>query len=148
MSETLPPAGLREGNWMVDVVADRMTDHCRYANQRHVWALPRRLRLERAFTLEREASGFSSEYRDNFIRPTRSGSIAIAMKVAVTNAAIVVPDDLEAIQVGVYNDNEWWPFDRDRVKAPVARARFAYAAPSDKGRTRPSSVRPRRSPPA
>lgn len=128
----LPP-GIRGGNWMVDVLIDRLEDHCRYVNKRHVWVLPRRIRIERAFTLERKSED-RHDYFGTFVRPTRLGSFGIAMNVDVTHAAIGVPNDLPAIPVGVCNDYEWLPFDRSRKEAPQGRTRFQYADVSDKGR--------------
>jgi hypothetical protein len=29
MSEALPPQGLRNGNWMIDLAVERHIDHCR-----------------------------------------------------------------------------------------------------------------------
>jgi hypothetical protein len=52
MREAPPPAGLREGSWMVDLAIDRLNDHCRFANERHIWVLPWRLHLEKAFKVE------------------------------------------------------------------------------------------------
>ena len=134
MSEAMPPPALRQGNWMIDIVADRLVDHCRYSNHRHVWVLPRRLRLERLFDLEREADRSLRHDDDHFIRPTRSGSLGIAMRVGISMAALTMPDDLEALEIGLCNDREWLPFDPGRKSAPIARHRFAYSTLSDKGR--------------
>jgi hypothetical protein len=72
ISETRPPAPLRQGYWMVDLWIDRLQDHCRFANQRHTWLLPRRLRIEKAFTLERQGDGSKT---------TSSGSFAYCGEV-------------------------------------------------------------------
>ena len=133
MKESLPPAGLREGCWMLDLSIDREVDHCRYVNQRHAWRLPRRLRLERAFQYEREGARFPW-VNTNQIRIVRSGLIGVALDVDATRASITTPDDFDALQIGICNDREWIPFDRDRDHAPNGRLRFAAAEHSDKGR--------------
>ncbi len=126
MSEEIPPLGIRSGNWMADVLIDR--------NERHVWALPRRIRIERAFELERDSED-RHDYYGKFIRPMRLGAFGIALNVDVTHVAISLPDDLDAIRAGICNDHEWLPFDdRSRKKAPHGRTRFRYADVSDKGR--------------
>jgi hypothetical protein len=68
---------------MVDVLVDRLEDHCRYANKHHAWALPRRIRIERAFALKRESED-RHDYFGTFVRPTRLGSFGIALNVDVT----------------------------------------------------------------
>src|SRR5439155_8476653 len=133
MREAPPPAGLREGRWMVNVTVDRLNDHCRYANQLDVWLLTRRLRMERGFEFETEGD------RDpggggNFLRVMETGVVAVPVKIGISRAAITIPEDLEALQIGICNDAEWSPFDQHREDAPRGRLRFAYAEPSDKGR--------------
>ncbi len=133
MREALPPAGLRGGNWMVDITLDRLNDHSRFADQRDIWMLPRRLRLERAFALERESDqDYQSD--DRFLRVMRSGAFGLALDTTTTRAAITVPDDLDAMRMGICNNAEWVLFDTERKDAPRGRLRFAYAEPSDKGR--------------
>lgn len=133
ISEALLPPVVRRGNWMVDVEIDRLEDHCGYVNMRHVWALPRRIRIERAFELERESHDRHDHY-GKFIRPSRRGLVAIALNVDVTRAAIRIPEDLDAIRLGICNHYEWSPFDGFRENAPCGRTRFQHAALSDKGR--------------
>jgi hypothetical protein len=133
MKESPLPAGLREGCWMLDLSIDREVDHCRFVNERHAWRLPRRLRLERAFQYERDGARFSW-VKANQIRIVRSGLIGIALDIDVTRASITTPDDFDAFQVGICNDREWMPFDRDREHTPHGRLRFAAAEYSDKGR--------------
>jgi hypothetical protein len=133
MKEAMPPAGLREGSWMANVTIDRLNDHCRYSNQRDVWLLPRRLHVERGFTLETE------EDRDHanagsLLRVTRDGSLAVRLKAGIARAAITVPEDVEVLRIGICNPTEWHPFEHDRKDAPRGRPRFEYAVPSDKGR--------------
>jgi len=133
MKEAMPPAGLRSGNWMIDLTIDRINDHCRYANQRDVWSFPRRLRLERSFQLEHDG-GRVHDVGFRFVRVMRSGSLGLALNIEIGQAAITIPDDLAALRMGVCNDFEWPPFDSNRKDAPHGRLRFAYAEPSDKGR--------------
>jgi hypothetical protein len=133
MKEAMPPRGLREGVWMANVTIDRMKDHCRYAGQRDVWRLPRRLRMERGFPLETEGDRDPTS-AGNVQRVMRSGSIGVGLKVEMTRAAISIPEDLEALRIGICNSVEWHAFEQSRKDAPHGRPRFAYAAPSDKGR--------------
>ena len=133
MKEGSPPPGLRNGQWMIDLTIDRFQDHGRYANQRDVWLLPRRLRLELAVRVDRETQR-SFDREDSALRVMRSGRPALAMSTGVLRAAVTMPDDLDAIRMGMCCDREWLPFDRDRKDAPVAQSRFAFAELSDKGR--------------
>ncbi len=133
ISEQVPPVGIRYGNWMIDVSVDRLVDHCPYVNRRHVWALPRRLRIERAFELERETDD-RHDYSGKFIRPMRLGNFGVALNYAVTHVAITTPEDLNAIRMGICNREEWLPFDAFRKDAPHAGDRFEVADLSDKGR--------------
>lgn len=133
MTEAMPPAGLRHGSWMVNVTIDRLRDHGRYANQRDVWLLPRRLRLERGFTLERDGTR-DLESGDQFMRVMRTGEFGVPLHIGAARATIAAPDDLTALRVGITNNFEWVRFDRDRANAPQGRLRFAEATPSDKGR--------------
>ncbi len=131
--EALPPAGLRQGNWIIDLTIDRLNDHCRYANTRHIWQLPRRLRLERAFKLERQGDT-GAIIGEDFIRVLRSGMLAVAAEVERKPTALTIPDDIDAFRTGLCAEREWLPFERNRMNAPQARARYRYAEPSDKGR--------------
>ncbi len=133
MKEALPPAELRYGNWMLDISIDRAIDHCRYANKRHDWRLPRRLRLERSFDYVREGARVPG-LGDKFIRVMRSGILGLATNVEVTRASITAPDDIEAMRMGVCNNLEWAPFVSGRKDAIQGRARFVAAEVSDKGR--------------
>ena len=89
--------------------------------------------LERAVSVDRETER-SFDREDPALRVTRSGKLALAMSTGVTRAAVTMPDDLDAIRMGVCCDREWLPFDRDRKDAPIAQPRFAFAELSDKGR--------------
>jgi hypothetical protein len=129
--EALPPAGLRQGNWMIDLTIDRLNDHRRYANVRHIWQLPRRLRLERAFKLERQGD---SGAIIGEIRVLRSGIPALAAEVDRKPTAITIPDDIDAFRTGLCAQHEWLPFERHRRDAPQGRERYRFAKPSDKGR--------------
>jgi hypothetical protein len=134
MKEMPPPAGLRGGSWMVDLAIDRLLDHCRFVNLRHAWLLPRRLRLERVFAVEREAVR-DEAYESRVMRVMRGGQLSVPLSGVVTRVTLTAPeDDLAAIRAGVCNDREWLPFDRKRKDAPHGRMRFAFAELSDKGR--------------
>jgi hypothetical protein len=118
---------------MVDVTIDRLNDHCRYANQRDVWLLPRRLCMERGFELE---TGGDRDPRGgrNFLRVMETGVVALPMNIGMSRAAITIPENLEALRVGICNNTEWSPFDRHCDGALLGRLRFANAKPSDRGR--------------
>jgi hypothetical protein len=133
MREAFPPAALRQGSWMIDLWIDRLNDHCRYANERHTWLLPRRLRLDRAFKLERQKER-SLDYKFNVLRVLRTGCLAMPQNLDQGDASIIVPDDMYAFAVGLCTDSEWLPFARFRQDAPPTRRRYYYAELSDKGR--------------
>jgi hypothetical protein len=118
---------------MVDLWIDRLQDHCRFANQRHTWQLPRRLRIERAFTLERQGDRLQ-DYEFRFIRVLREGQIAVAYHAEQGAVSIIVPNDLDAFRHALCTDVEWFSFERYGQKAPQGRQRYRYAELSDKGR--------------
>ena len=118
---------------MIDLWIDRLNDHCRYGNERHSWLLPRRLRLDRAFKLERQKER-SLEYELNIMRVLRVGCLALPQNLEQGGASITVPDDMDAFALGLCADIEWRPFERSRQGAPVGRKRYRYAELSDKGR--------------
>lgn len=103
MREALPPAPLRQGNWMIDLWIDRLNDHCRYANERHSWLLPRRLRLDRAFKLERQRER-SLNFELNVLRVLRAGCLTIPQNLEHGAASITVPDDMDAFAKGLCTD--------------------------------------------
>jgi hypothetical protein len=130
--EVRPPANLRMGNWMIDLWIDRLHDHCRFANQRHTWLLPR-LRMEKAFKLERQGDRLQ-DYELNVIRVLREGRFAVAYNAEQRATSITVPNDLDAFRAALCNVAEWLPFERYRQNAPQGRQRYRYAELSDKGR--------------
>ena len=75
---------------MIDLWIDRLNDHCRYANERHIWLLPRRLRLDKAFKLERQKQS-SLDYQHNVLRVLRTGCLAMPQNVDQGGASITVP---------------------------------------------------------
>lgn len=131
--EARPPAGLRNGYWMLDLSVDRLADHCRYSNMRHVWLLPRRLRLERAFRITRPDNP-PWDIDAQFIRVTGDGTVAVAHRADQKASIINIPEDIDAFRVGLCNEFEWEPFDRSRKDAPHGLSRYRYSEPSDKGR--------------
>jgi hypothetical protein len=132
MREAPPPAGLREGNWMVDLAVDRLNDHCRFSNMRHTWVLPRRLRLERAFKVEWQ-DDHPQSYGQRVSRVTAQGALALPRASEHRSLAITIPDDIDAFRVALCTDREWSPFNHHK-KSPRVIQRYAYAEPSDKGR--------------
>src|SRR5262245_11806983 len=103
-------------------------------NSPHTWALPRRLRLERAFELEREPDDVWRDHDAKFIRPMQTGALGLALNLQIQNAVVTTPDDLDAIERAICNDREWLAFDRRHENAPHGRPRFRRAEVSDKGR--------------
>jgi hypothetical protein len=130
--EAPPPAGLREGSWMVDLAIDRLNDHCRFANVRHMWMLPRRLRLEKAFKVEWQDERPQS-FGDRVTRVSRQGYLALPKSNEQRSVTITIPDDIDAFRIALCTDFEWIPFKRSK-ESLRGRPRYAYAEPSDKGR--------------
>jgi hypothetical protein len=132
MREAPPPAGLREGNWMVDLDIDRLNDHCRFSNIRHTWVLPRRLRLDKAFKVDWQ-DDHPQSYGQRVTRVTIRGALALPKALERRSLAITIPDDIDAFRTGLCNEQEWSPFTHDK-KSRRGIQRYAYAEPSDKGR--------------
>jgi hypothetical protein len=132
MREAPPPAGLREGHWMVELAIDRLNDHCRFSNARHIWVLPRRLRLEKAFKIEWQDERPQS-YGSRVARVSRQGYLALPKSHEHRSLTITIPNDIEAFRTGLCIDTEWSPFERGK-DSPRGGRRYAYAEPSDKGR--------------
>ncbi|MEJ2121086.1 MAG: hypothetical protein P8Z76_10320, partial [Alphaproteobacteria bacterium] len=127
------PGSLRSGDWMIDLSVDRSVDHGRYSNLRHVWLLPRRLRLERTFGFERTTNQ-TWERAVQFLRVCRDGSITVPHSIGDQAGTISTPDDIDALRFGLCNDREWLPFNRSREVAPIGFPRYQFAQLSDKGR--------------
>jgi len=132
IGEAAPPAGLREGNWMVDLAIDRLNDHCRFANMRHPWVLPRRLRLEKGFKVEWQDE-HPQRYGERVTRVAREGYLALPKSLGHRSLTITIPDDIETFRIGLCTETEWLPFKHGK-ESPRGRRRYAYAEPSDKGR--------------
>jgi hypothetical protein len=132
MREALPPAGLRSGSWMEDLAVDREVDHCPHSNQRHIWMLPRRLRLDKAFVLEGGSTGAHDRIR-RALRVTSTGLPAVEFRHGQDAMSLSMPEDLDAFRNGLSPLYEWAPFDGGRERAPQERSRFRYSRPSDKG---------------
>jgi hypothetical protein len=133
LREAPPPSGLRAGNWIVDLSIQRTTDHCRYVNAVHTWVLPRRLRIEHAFNMERDAEERIGMQRF-WVRPNRFGELATTLDVSVRSISVQVPDDFDALRHGLCNRYEWAPFEGYGDAVPHGRKRLRYIALSDKGR--------------
>ena len=132
------PRGSMDGN-MIDLQIDRLHDHCRFANQRHTWLLPRRLRMERAFKLERQGDQLQ-DYDTRVIRVLRDRGIAVAYNAEQRTVSITVPDDLDAFRAALCSDTEWLPFERFRKDAPHGRRRYRFADLYDQGRYQDSTL--------
>lgn len=134
LEEAMPPASMRAGSWMVDLSIEREVDHSQFSNVRHIWVLPRRIRLERAFKFEIEGSRFWDRQQAH-ARPTRTGELAFAANLEQRSVELTLPeDDLTAIRIGIQNDYEWREFNQEVKGAPHSRLRFEWSALSDKGR--------------
>jgi hypothetical protein len=98
IKEGFPPSGLRSGQWMVDLTIERLHDHGRYADRRDIWLLPRRLRLDRAVSIDRKTEhSFARE--DQAARVIRGGRLAMAISMSVSRASVDMPDWAAAIKV-------------------------------------------------
>lgn len=133
IKEAPPPPGLRGGNWIVDLSIQRTTDHCRYVNAVHTWVLPRRLRIDHAFKIERDAEERMG-VQQLWVRPNRFGELATTLDVSVRSASVQVPDDFDALRHGLCNQYEWAPFEGYGDAVPHGRKRIRYISLSDKGR--------------
>ncbi|WP_316197732.1 hypothetical protein [Bradyrhizobium sp. SZCCHNS2002] len=133
MREAPPPEGLRAGNWMVNLRIDRLHDHCRFANVRHEWDLPRRLRLEKAFKVNWQDGG-PGRYEQEVTRVIRSGQLSLPRSQDQRSVSITIPEDVDAFLTALCVREEWLPFHRNRRDQPTKRDRYAYAELSDKGR--------------
>jgi hypothetical protein len=131
IGEARPPASIRNGRWMTDLYIERLHNHSKFSNVSHDWILPRRLRLQRAFQLEREDS--HHEFSSKFIRVNRFGYPCVTANLEGEVGSISIPEDVNAFRTGLCNDYEWQAFDRDQ-KGSTGFNRFRYAEPSDKGR--------------
>jgi hypothetical protein len=133
MREALPPAVIRDGNWMVDLVIDRLNDHCRYAGQRHPWILPRRLPLHKSFRVQ-WADDSPQRSEERVTRVSRRGLFSLPKSRDQRFISVTVPDDIDAFRAALSRSRDWAPFDRARTDPPLGPERYDYAEPSDKGR--------------
>lgn len=100
LSENYIPPGVRSGQWMVDLSIERENDHCRFSNVVHEWLLPRRIRIDPLFSVQRENS--SSEMYPRYCqRPIRSGLLSASVEWTIRQASISVPSDENALIGGL-----------------------------------------------
>lgn len=121
LSETIPPPSFRSGQWMVDFVIEREQDHCQLSNVVHTWVLPRRIRIDPLFSIERNGSSPQLHPR-YFQRPTRLGNLSASTEFSVRQASLTVPNDEDAFW-GALSD--------------VQRERFFRGTKSDNGDRKP-----------
>ncbi|WP_156387208.1 hypothetical protein [Devosia sp. Root105] len=134
VSEAMPPQPMRGGAWMVDVMLEREVDHSRSSNVRDVWMLPRRIRIERAFTLEMDSNDRIGN-PPGMVRPNVNGMYTFATNLTQRAPMLALPeDDLTAIGIGIQDGFEWREFERQRKPPKHGRERFQHSAISDKGR--------------
>jgi hypothetical protein len=111
LSENYIPPSVRSGQWMVDLTIERENDHCRFSNVVHEWLLPRRIRIDPLFSVQRENS--SSEMYPRYCqRPIRSGLLSASMEMTIRQASITIPSDENALIGGL----------RDLYRAQFARS--------------------------
>ncbi|MFS8146052.1 hypothetical protein [Rhizobium sp. BR 249] len=134
LTESLPPSQMRNGSWMVDLSIEREVDHSRFSNVRHIWMLPRRIRIERAFSLDIDKKQRNAAAND-LLRPSRLGELSFSANLDQRSVKLTLPeDDLSAMRLGVQNDFEWRQFNSAKKDSPHARLRFEWSDISDKGK--------------
>jgi hypothetical protein len=133
MREALPPATIRDGNWIVDLTIDRLNDRCGYASERHAWVLPRRLPLHKSFKVVWPDDS-AQYYSERVTRVSRHGLLSLPKSHDQRFVSMTMPDDIDAFRNALCTSLEWLPFDRGRERPALGRDRYAYAEPSDKGR--------------
>jgi hypothetical protein len=131
ISEARPPAPIRAGRWMIDLSIDRLLNHSKYSNVTHEWVLPRRIRIQAAFKLNRHEASW--DVHSNFIRTNRFGHPSVTANCDDDVGTITIPEEVDAFRIALCNELEWTPFDRDK-SGPRSFKRFRYAETSDKGR--------------
>ncbi len=136
LSEGYLPPSVRSGQWMVDLSIERENDHCKFSNVKHKWVLPRRLRIDPFFSINRDSSS-SLIYPRYCQRPTRSGSLSASMELTVRQAFIAIPDDVDALFGGL-QDTQREHFlrrNKDEYGRDIPpRPKITDAKYSDKGR--------------
>lgn len=100
LSDNILPPSVRAGQWMVDFVIEREHDHCRFSNVVHTWVLPRRIRIDPLFSIERNITS-SQIFPRYFQRPTISGNLSASTDLSVRQASLSVPNDENAIWGGL-----------------------------------------------
>jgi hypothetical protein len=124
LSESQIPPSLRSGQWMMDLMIERENDHCQSANVVHEWLLPRRLRIDSSFRIERDSA--SAQRQSQYCkRPLRSGRLSTSVDLSIHQASISVPEDDNALFAGLLD---------------TRRNRFLRATGSD-GRPRPGPAK-------
>jgi len=125
---TLAP--LTRGAWALDFNIERTLDYSRFANVRHSWRLPRRLRLTQAFT-----PGYSLADQSNNIcvpRVEKDGLISLVCSIDGKLPDLTVPDDETAFRYALCAQRDWLPFAAGR--GPLRSSLFYDIRASDKGR--------------
>ncbi|WP_146038089.1 hypothetical protein [Tabrizicola aquatica] len=131
VSEGQGPTSVSAGNWMVDFTIDRAEDHSPYANVNHHWHLPRRLRIDRFFHIERTwRSGFGLS---NFVtsRVNSNGQLSLSLCSNLQSLTLDCPSDERAIRGALTSQFEW---PAPKQGGPTRRQRFTDVRYSDKGR--------------
>lgn len=129
--EVVVPANLRAGVWMLDLCVERQNKQSRISNIEHLWALPRRLRVDRQFKRLDEAPQQDYNYRTT--RINRDSLISIPVKYGVDNPSFLIPSDEEAIIGAILNEYEWDDFLK-HSNSFVGRDKYYTYETSDKGR--------------
>ena len=126
------------GLWAIDVALQRQNNLTRYANIRHWWRLPRRLRMHGAFFLHARATGPSQG-----IRPPRANSFGeLVLYTGINEEPIPfdLPADETVFQYSLTHGHDWLPF-KPLPLQPSTSGPYVAVRPSDKGRLLMATLR-------
>jgi hypothetical protein len=119
------------GAWALDISIERQENNARYANVRHRWFFPRRLRLHRAFLGSYDSTDGGRETR--YTRGNANGSLVLFASLNEELPVLTIPNDETAFRYGLQRGDVWPSLHRlEPGEAP--RGSFAWSEPSDKGR--------------
>lgn len=135
LHEIQVPPSIRSGQWMMDLMIERENDHCQYSNVVHEWLLPRRLRIDSFFHIERD--GLSARRHFQYCkRPLRTGRLSASVDLSIRQASIFVPQDDDALFAGLLDTqrNRFLRAADSDGRPRLAPAKASDAKYSDKGR--------------
>lgn len=121
------------GVWAVDLIIERSEDHSRFAYRRHVWKLPRRLRMEMIV-------GFENYLSDEVLvlppppRPTENGELTIWDRADWSRPILTLPNDYHTFARAIAMLAPCSPQAQKAHESGSSDARFGWVSVSDKGR--------------